>query len=88
MRRPEQHNCLFCGAMFRAGLPQSEQGGESARLAGQTGEPGLFPRTGEFSAGAVMASGSPGVLATTGRANRFDAGCGSCVTRSLPCSSS
>ena len=56
--------------LFRTELPQGEQGGESARVAGQTGEPGLLPRTRECRAGAVMASGASGVLAATGRTKR------------------
>ena len=49
--------------LFRTELPQGEQGGESARLAGQTGEPGLLPRTrGRF----VFRVERPGLDSSTG----------------------
>ena len=98
MARPEQHNCLFCGELFRAdprnarhqkycsatGLPQSEQGGESARLAGQGGQPGLLPWTRECGAGAAVARCPPGVLAPSEGRKATEAGGARCVTRSLP----
>ena len=70
--------------LFRTGLPQSQQGGESARLGGQGGEPRLLSWPRECCAGSSMASRTSGVLAAAERATGDAAGCAACVTRSLP----
>ena len=77
MKRARRRKCLCCGELFRpdarnlrhqrhcgkARVPQGQQGGESAPLARESGEPRLLPRGDQRGAGAGLARRASGVLA-------------------------